>query len=298
MKITPYINRDKTPTVLCLGWFDSVHRGHKKIIESAKKLCSENGARLCVLTFLNDENFLLQKNGSLVFTFSERVSILQKEGVSEVIYAVFTREFASKPPLDFLNEICDNRLIAGFLCGSDYRFGFMGKGDVELLSEFCSSKNLPLKVCDFERDELGEKISTGKIKQLLACGKIELVNSLLGDRYFITGKVVRGRMQGNKLGFPTANVLLPESKAKLKSGVYSTSAIIDGREYKAVTNVGTAPTFDFDKEVIETHVIDFSGDLYSKEITVYFNGFIRDIVKFESKEQLIKQLEKDVMVVK
>ncbi len=298
MKITPYNQKNDNKTVLCLGWFDSVHEGHKCIINNAKELCKESGLNLAVLTFKNDNNFLLLKNSELVFDFEERLSILKNLGVNEVLYATFNAEFASKTPLDFLNEICNNRPIAGFVCGSDYRFGCNGTGDVALLKRFCELKDITLKVCPFEKDFNGEKISTGTIKQLLVNGEIKKANQLLGHNFFITGEVVKGRRQGSMLGFPTANVLLSETKIKFKRGVYSTTVEVDSKKFKAITNFGTAPTFEYSKDVIECHILDFNGDLYGKKITVYFNSFIREIKKFNSKEELVKQLQDDVKVIK
>ena len=299
MKVTNFNTACKTtPIVLCLGWFDSIHKGHKKIISSAKSLCEKTNASLAVLTFLTDENCLLLKKMQQVFEFEERLCLLEKQGVNEVIYVNFNQQFANKKPIEFLNELCDNRLIAGFVCGEDYKFGKNAEGDINLLINYCKQKNLSLEITDFEIDESGEKISTNKIKNLLLNGNVKRANELLQGEFFVSGEVVKGRMQGRTLGFPTANIILSENKIKFKRGVYSTVTEVDGVRYKSLTNYGSAPTFDFGKDLIETHLLNFNGDLYGKKITVYFKDFIREIIKFENKNQLIEQLQKDLKVIK
>lgn len=299
MKVTNFNSACKiTPIVLCLGWFDSIHKGHKKIINSAKILCEKTNANLAVLTFLTDENCMILKKMQQVFEFDERVILLEKQGVNEVICVNFNQEFANKNPVEFLDELCDNRLIAGFVCGKDYKFGKNAEGDINLLINYCKQKKLSFEIIDFETDETGDKISTNKIKNLLLSGNVKKVNQLLQGEFFVSGEVVQGRKQGRTLGFPTANIILSENKIKFKRGVYSTVTEVDGVLYKSFTNYGSAPTFDFCKDIIETHLLNFSGDLYGKKITVYFKDFIREIIKFESKQQLIEQLQNDLKVIK
>lgn len=298
MKISSFESKGTKSTVLCLGWFDSVHVGHRSIIESAKQLCLKLNANLAVLTFVNDETFSINKNARLVYDFEERISILKNQGVNEVICSVFNSDFAKKTPLDFLSEICDNRPIAAFVCGSDYTFGKDGLGNITLLKNFCEQRNIQLKVCSFKTDLNGAKVSTGEIKRLLVEGKIELANELLGDDFFFCGTVVKGRMQGRTIGFPTANVILSQSKINFKRGVYASYVIIDGKKYKAITNIGTAPTFHYDKEIAECHILDFCGDLYGKKLTVYLKKYVRDVKKFDSVNSLKEQLQKDIEVIK
>jgi riboflavin kinase/FMN adenylyltransferase len=144
----------------------------------------------------------------------------------------------------------------------------------------------------------GEKISSGKIKRLLGDGEIQKANVLLGEEFFLQGKVVKDRQVGRKIGFPTANIPYPQDKYPLKIGVYETRTVVDGKEYKGITNYGARPTFDNDKVVTETYLDGFSGDLYGKELKVHFVRRLRDVQKFESVDALKKQLKYDVRCIR
>ena len=297
MKVTPFINADKTPTLLCLGEFDSLHLGHKSIIQTAKQR-STNGQNLAVLTFKNDASEITNKKSGLVFTFEERLKIFEELGVDEVIYIEFDQNFANILPEVFLNSIFESRDICALFCGSDYRFGARASGNVNYLKSVCESKKIPLYICDFLLDASGKKISTAQIKNELASGNIKLVNEYLGTNFFVSGKVIEGRKVGRKLGFPTANILLSSEKFKFKRGVYACTVIIDGKKYRAITNVGTQPTFEQTGEVVECFINGYSGNLYNSELKIYFDEFIREIKKFDSIEQLIDQLNQDLKVIK
>lgn len=294
MKVTFFDEKTNDPIVLCLGSFDSIHKGHQKIINFANEIKLKYNAKSAVFTYANDLGLIPGKKGGLVFTYEERLLRLQEFCVDEVCVAKFTKDFADLSPKEFLSKLCDNRAIGALICGNDFKFGKNATGDTTFLKEFCLAKKIPLYVCDFELDDFGNKISTSTIKELLAKGDICKVNKLLGKDYFVTGVVEKGREVGRTLGFPTANISLPKEKFLLKSGVYATYVFINGKKYNALTNVGTAPTFSINKYLIEAHVLGFNGDLYGEKLTVYFTSFIRDIKKFDSKEQLISQLESDL----
>ncbi|MBR3864831.1 MAG: riboflavin biosynthesis protein RibF [Clostridia bacterium] len=298
MKVSPFNQKTTNPVVMCLGAFDSVHIGHKSLIKKAQELKAKYLADLCVFTFNNDHSVFASKFLGEVFTFEERLVRLENMVVDEVCEAKMSPEFASLSPKEFLTQLIDNRHIRAFVCGKDFKFGKNAKGNVELLKEFCNKKNIDLFVCDFVTDNLGNKIATTTIKEHLVNGEIISANNLLGDKYFISGKVVEGRRVGRTLGFPTANIEFSPTKLRPKSGVYLTEVIIDNKKYGAITNVGSAPTFNQENCLIETHIKNFSGDLYEKKLTVYFCDYIRPIMKFSTKEELINQLNEDLKVIK
>lgn len=297
MIIAPYGKKDGEPSVICLGGFDSLHRGHRAIIKRAGELKTRFSAKLVVMTF-GEESFGIDKFKNVVFTFDERMDILQKLGADEVIVAEYTPDFIKKSALDFLNELADNRLIAGLICGKDYTFGACGQGNVNLLARFCSEKGIYFETVDFVTDETGEKISTMKIKQALSCGDVKRAGEYLGAAFFIDGVVVKGRQVGRTIGFPTANVCPGEKKIALKAGVYATTVQTGGKSYRAITNYGSAPTFGVEKTVIESFLDVFNGDLYGKKIRINFDFYIRDIKKFQSAEQLDSQLCEDLKVIR
>ncbi len=298
MKIIPFNIKTQNAVVMCLGAFDSVHLGHKSLLKKAQDLKDRYSANISVFTFNNDHSIFASKLLGEVFTFEERLLRLENMLVDEVCEAQMNEAFASLSPMQFLNQLADNRHIRAFICGKDFKFGKNAQGNVELLKEFCVKNNIDLFVCDFVTDEQGNKIATTTIKEHLSKGEIAFVNKLLGDKYFVMGKVIEGRKVGRTLGFPTANLQFSPTKMKPKSGVYLTEVYIDNKWYTALTNVGNAPTFNEKNCLIESYIKDFSGDLYGKTLKIYFCDYIRPIIKFSSKEELINQLNKDLQVIK
>ena len=291
MVIYSFEETTENAIVLCLGGFDSIHKGHKLLIDYANEIKARYGASSAVFTY--DDQFC-KPNESVVFTYNERLLRLERAGVDEVCVASFTAEFANLSPEDFLLKLINKRKISAFVCGNDFRFGKKAQGNVDFLQEFCNKHGIPLFVRSFAVDETGEKISTSTIKNCLNIGLIEKVNLDLGDRYFIDGVVEEGRKMGRKLGFPTANISFEKNKLLPKAGVYATTVFINGKEYRAITNLGSAPTFNVEKYLLECHVDGYNGDLYSQRLTVYFDKYLRDIKKFENCELLIKQLNEDL----
>ena len=298
MLIDEFKSKSNKPTILCLGGFDSIHSGHVSLIEHALSLKKTLGGVVAVTLFCYDENILEKKSGGEVFTFSERVSILENLGVDEVIRIDFNEKFSKLTPLEFLNELCDNRPISQVICGSDFKFGVFGSGDVKYLTDYFKSKNVGVAVVPFVLNNSGEKISTTQVKEALAAGDVRKCFTEFKVKYFIEGEVVLGRQDGRKIGFPTANIIPPKDKFPIKSGVYACTVYINGKKYRAISNLGEAPTFGVKKRVLECYIDGFSGDLYGKTLAVYFDDFIRDIQKFDSVEQLKIQLEKDLSVIR
>ena len=179
------------------------------------------------------------------------------------------------------------------VCGEDYTFGKNREGTAEYLQNFCLNNGIVCRIAPILYAH-GEKISSTLIKKLLSEGNVKTANALIGGKYFISGKVLHGRAVGRTIGFPTLNVEIPPQKAPLKTGVYATETIIDGKRYKSVTNYGSAPTFDETKVLSETFVTGFNADIYGKEVIVEFIGYLREDVKFDSVESLKKQLDEDV----
>ncbi|MBO4262346.1 MAG: riboflavin biosynthesis protein RibF [Clostridia bacterium] len=278
--------------VVALGYFDCLHKGHREIISAAKKIAAALGAKTLMFTFDDDASGFYGKVGGSVYTLSERISAAESLGVDGVISATFDEEFRSTTAEDFIEKLLRVYEIKGFVCGFDYTFGRGGAGDAKTLRRICSDKGVLLEVVD-EITSGGEKISTTAIKKHLSEGNVAAANELLGDRYFIEGKVVRDRGVGRTLGFPTANVNIPPEKFRIKSGVYKTHTVIDGKEYASVTNYGSRPTFELLETLAETYIDGFDGDIYGKTIRVYFEGYIRPVIKFDTVDELIERLNKD-----
>ena len=279
--------------ILALGYFDSIHIGHRKIIEKTVALSKKYGVKPALFSFDGDLAKFLGKPSGQVFTKTEKETILNKLGIDLIVYAPISKEYLSMSKTEFLQQLNDKYDIVGYVCGDDFTFGAKAQGNTNDLTDYSITHNQFLEVIS-EVSYDKKRVSTTRIKDLLSLGDIKSVNQLLGDDYFISGKVISGRGDGTKIGLPTANLSINAEKYKIKLGVYGGYVYIDGIKYKTVINYGNAPTFDFDKTVLEAFIVDFNGDLYGKEITLYFTDYLRDIIKFSSIDELVIQIEKDI----
>jgi riboflavin kinase/FMN adenylyltransferase len=292
------LDKEKMPTVLALGYFDSVHVGHRKVIEKAKEYAVSHGAMLTVVTFGGNLRAVLSgAQDKTVYLTKERKELLKQAGADEVYFAPVSANFLSKGKLAYLNMLNKKYKVICYVCGDDYRFGKSGKGNTQDIVRYAKSHNQHSIILDIEKD-CGKKISTSYIKELLTSGNVKKANRLLGIPYFVTGKVFEDRKVGRDLGFPTLNVKIDSEKHSLKNGVYSGHIYIDGKKHKTIINYGCRPTFDLCEKLVEAHVLDFNGNLYGKEVKLYFDEFMRDIQKFLSADELKNQLQKDLNAIK
>lgn len=292
------LDKNLQPTVIALGYFDSVHLGHQNLIKLAKEYAEKNGCTLTVFTFLGDVKAKLNlTDDKSVYLPCEREQFIRDLGADNIYFAPITKTFLSTGKLAFLNGLNKKFNIKCYFSGKDYTFGAKGKGDVKYLTEYAKKHGQNHVVVD-TFTYLGEKISTTRVKSALAGGDLVLANKLLGRNYSVSGTVVSDRQVGKKIGFPTANVLCNDEKFMLKNGVYSGKVKIDDKIYTAIINYGSRPTYQLNNKVIEAHIIDFSGDIYGRNITIEFVDFMREILKFDSEQSLKEQLKKDLLKIK
>ena len=282
---------DKTKCVIALGYFDGVHLGHKKVIQTARKIADESGAKLLVFSFGGNLRSKLKcGEGTFIFDKEERKRIYLSLKADEVLFAPVNATFLSKGKRAFLNFINKRYNICHYVCGKDYRFGKLGKGNVADIIKYAKEKKQQVEIV-VEIDNV--RVSSTLVKEYLKKGEIKKANKILSEDYSITAKVVSGRKMGKILGFPTANFNLEEARHKLKLGFYSGRVIIEKKEYKTIINYGNCPTFNQDNVLVETHILGYEGNLYGKKLTVYFTDYLREIQKFSSKEELLAQIQKD-----
>ena len=267
---------------MLLGGFDGLHVGHRRLLSRAK----QSGFPVGVMTIIGG------KEGN-IFTFTERERIFKACGADFVFELPFD-EIKNMSPTEFLNFLIEEFHPALFVCGEDFHFGAGALGTPEMIKTSTQVRVEILSLVEMG----GEKISSRRIKELLCKGEVEKANALLGEEFFLCGRVEKDRQVGRTIGFPTANIPYPKDKFPLKEGVYETKTRIDGKEYKGITNYGARPTFDNDKVVTETYLDGFSGDLYGKELTVRFVRYLRGVEKFDGAEALKNQLEKDIQRVR
>lgn len=278
--------------VYALGLFDSMHKGHRELIEEGKKLANKLNTELCVVTFDDDLCGLLSKTSKEVYLLREREEIISSLGINSIEVLPGSKEFLQTDKIEFLKFLSDFN-PAGFVVGRDYKFGRYAAGDADLLKEYFSDKGVKVAVCPLKLFN-GEKISTTEIKLLLSEGKIEEANYLLDAPFFFTGTVVEGLKNGRKLGLPTANIDFDARKFIPKEGVYMTKTIVDGRSFLSVTNIGMHPTINTEKANLESHILDFDGDIYKKNIKIEFYKYIRGVIRFKNADELKAQIANDV----
>ena len=196
------------------------------------------------------------------------------------------------PWVDFLDMLRAFQGAAGFVCGEDFRFGHKGQGNAGLLEGYCRERGLPCVVVS-DRTIDGIRVSSTYIRQQLETGDMATAVKFLGHPHVLTGTVVHGKALGRKLGVPTANLRLPEGLAVPKFGVYACRCLIGGKAYPAVTNIGTRPTVEGQGITVEPWILDYTGDLYDREITLEFLYFLRPEMKFPTLEALQAEIRRN-----
>lgn len=293
------VNETRFETAIALGNFDGIHMGHQGLIKAMILKSKELGLKPSVLLFQNHTKMTLEGKGpQLLTTLEQKYSVLEDLGV-EIIYTMeFNEQIMKLTPEEFVRDILVNKInIKAVIIGTDYRFGHKASGDANLLKELGNKYGFQVTILDPVYID-GNKVSSTLIRELLSKGDLEAVKLLLGREYTLTGKVVGGKKIGKTMGYPTANIELVYNSVIPKNGVYSTRTIVDGKTYLSATSVGFNPTFKEDSLKIETHILDFNGDLYGKVIRLVFVKYLRDELKFENIEELKKQIDKDIFQVK
>jgi riboflavin kinase/FMN adenylyltransferase len=286
------------PCVATVGFFDGVHIGHRFLMEELKKIASAQHLKSVVVTFDQHPRKVLNADfqPKLLTTLEERLFQIGSTGVDACVVLNFTREMSLLSARDFLKEVLHDQLnVQTLLVGHDHRFGHNREDG---LSEYIRyGEEFGIKVIEAQRfaTEDMPHISSSVIRRALLDGDVETANRLLTYEYSFEGKVVNGFKVGHKIGFPTAN-LIPLSEEKLIPGVgvYAVRARCNEKRFKAMMDIGYRPTFgDDNKLTIEVHIIDFDEDIYQKNIRIDFIRRLRDEIKFDTVEELIKQLYRD-----
>ena len=280
---------EATKYIFALGFFDGVHLGHQALLAQCCSLAESLDAVPAAITFdAHPQSLFMDRPPVLLSTEADRRRLLHHYGIKVVHTLPVTQETMAMAWEEFLERLLELGAV-GFACGDDFRFGHMGRGNAEKLREFCAQRGLP---CVVVAEQLlnGKRISSTLIRSRIDSGDMESATKYLGHPHVLTGTVVRGQQIGRKLGFPTANLLIPPAVAVPKFGVYACRAVVDGKSYPAVTNVGTRPTVAGTGVTVEPWIRDFSGDLYDRQIRVEFYRFLRPEMKFPDLEALRQEI--------
>ncbi len=285
--------------VLTLGNFDGVHTGHKKVISNVIKKAEKINAPSVVFTFQPHPLKVIKPKSSppLLLTPEDKASYIEELGIKVLVLARFTKELAATHPHEFIEElIVDTLDPKEVVVGHDFSFGRKKSGTIDNLKKL--GNELGFKVTVIKACTKNKMIvSSSLIRELISTGEVHKAHALLGRSYSITGKVVRGMDLGKKIGYPTANISTKNEMIP-PAGVYAVKVeILTGRktkEFVGVTHIGAAPTFKRRRRFIETHILDFEGDLYGKVIRINFHKHLRNIERFESETELKGQIIKDI----
>ena len=284
------------PTVVTLGVFDGLHLGHQLVMKTVVDRARAIGAVPTVITFEPHPRAVLHPESAppLLQTFDQKIEALGVLGIEQTIVIHFDKAFSQIRATDFLREVVVGRLQAKEVyLGRGFFFGHNREGNIGLLRTV--SQELGFFADEVPEVRLrGKRIGSTRIRELLLAGRVNLARRMLGRPYGVEGPVVRGDERGARLGFPTAN-LHPHNRVIPRTGVYVTATLIEGQWRRSVTNIGTRPTFgDSRGSSIETHIINWSGDLYGDVVRVRFLYRLRDEKKFGGIDELQRQIGYDV----
>lgn len=283
-------------TVLTLGTFDGVHKGHRAILEKLVLAGKAHGCETVVLTFFPHPRMVLQQSNDikLLNTMQEKAMLLESFGIDNLIVHPFDHTFSRLTAEDFVKDILVGRLnIAEIIIGYDHRFGRNRTATIDDLIFF--GERYGFGVSQISATEINEvSVSSTKIRNALAEGNVAVANSFLGYPYFLTGTVAKGRQLGRTIGYPTANIDIKEEYKLIPAiGAYVASATVSGRKIAGMMNIGHNPTVGSEKLAIEIHLFDFDDDIYDASIQVSLHARLRSEIKFESVDALRRQLSED-----
>ena len=296
----PHLTMDEAfgPSVVAIGNFDGVHCGHRRVIETAKRLAGERGLDDLVFTFVEHPRTVLRPDAPvpLLTPWNEKVERLSATGVGATIAAHFTADLAQLSPEAFVERILLGQLNAkAVVTGFNFRFGHRQAGSPELLKELGEKHGFHVEiVTPIEED--GGVVSSSRLRELVATGAIESANEMLCYPYTLTGTVIHGDKRGRTIGFPTANLEVNREKLLPAYGVYACRVTVGDTVLPGIVNIGQRPTFDPPKLMIEAHIFDWSGDIYGETIAVSLVSRIRAEQAFPSVDALIAQIKADCRV--
>lgn len=291
---------EDAPIVLALGFFDGIHKGHQKVIQTAKAMAESHGYKLAVMSFNQHPSVIFQgvSPGSIRYLSPEsrKVELLEELGVDLFYIVNFTKEFACLTPQEFVDQYIVGLHTKIVVAGFDYTYGKRDIANMRVLPQYSKNRFTIITIPE-QRNSKG-KISSTAIRAALLNGNVAEANKLFGYDYEMDGKVVHGFGRGGKkLGYPTANIEVSNDTFLLKNGVYIVEMDVDGTWIPGMASIGFNPTFnDVKKITIEVHLLDFNEDIYDKKVKVKWLYYLRDELKFDSLDALMVQLKEDELM--
>jgi riboflavin kinase/FMN adenylyltransferase len=299
MQIVRHLNESEwklASAVLTLGNFDGLHLGHRALIEGAVADATSLAVPSVAMTFEPHPLKVLapERAPKLILSHKDKLRILQSFAVSIVAVQPFDRNFANLEAEDFVRNLLVGRLKAKKIwVGRDFRFGRGRKAGVEELMRWGSQYGFEVAAVE-PVVVAGERVSSSRIRQLLADGRVDKAKSMLGRYHFVSGRVVEGLRRGRQLGYPTANIA-SRTEVLPQDGIYATIFHIGARSLLSVSSIGRNPTFGEGPRTVESYIMEFDDDIYGQEVSLSFVERLRAEAKFESVAGLIAQIDQDVV---
>jgi riboflavin kinase / FMN adenylyltransferase len=294
VQINSSLDQILTPTAIALGNFDGIHRGHLEVIRPVLAV-NEPAIYKTVVTFdPHPQQFFTGQPRQLLTPHQERAMILEQLGIQQLILLPFDRELVKLSPQEFVDQILNDRLQAKFVSvGEDFRFGNQRTGAAVDLVTLTAKIGINTRITPLELN-VEQRISSSQIRAALLAADLQLTHTLLGRHYSIVGTVINGQEIGRSIGFPTANLKYPPEKFLPRQGVYCVRVDTpDAKQVPGVMNIGKRPTVDGVNTTIEVHLLDWEGNLYGQQLTIYLHQFLRSEQKFPSLTALTDQIQAD-----
>ena len=283
------------PSMVTIGVFDGLHRGHQYLIRSLVAEAHERGLLAGVMTFHPHPDEVLHgsKRRYYLTTVEERAALLASMGVDYLVTHPFNREVMKVRAADFVDQLVTHMRLKCLWVGADFALGHKREGNVAFLTARGAEKGFDVRAIPLVDSE-GDVVSSTNIRAALLEPDLASASNWLGRSYSVQGEVVHGMKRGRQLGFPTANLQIPESKLIPANGVYAGWATLNGQRYMAATNVGYSPTFGNTDVTVEAFLLDFNQEIYGQQMTLTFEKYLRPEMKFNGLEALIAQMTQDV----
>lgn len=283
------------PTVVTVGMFDGVHRGHQYLIQRLKEAAARKGCASAVITFTNHPRSVMRPDTHvpLLNTPEDRLRLISEQGVDLVVPLSFTLEFSYLRAREFVQVLIQSLNMKGLVVGPDFAFGYQREGTAEVLADLGEELGFTVEVVHpLTLEDIA--VSSTEARNCVEAGDLAHAATILGRPFTISGFVVEGDKRGRAIGFPTANVAVQPGCIVPAHGVYATWTLADGRAHPSATNIGVRPTFGGGARQIETHLLDYNGDLYNAKLWVAFTRKLRNEQSFSGIESLVEQLRRDV----
>lgn len=284
------------PSMVTIGVFDGVHRGHQHLIRSLTAEAHASGRLAVALTFFPHPDIVLRKLTGRYYltTPDQRARLMTDLGIDYVVTLPFNDELRQIRAADFVDQLLEHLHLESLWVGSDFAMGYKREGNVEFLRAQGEQKGFTLKVIDLLMTDHAA-ISSTAIRELLLEGRVGEARDLLGRSYSLTGEVVHGEKRGRQIGYPTANIDVWSEQVIPANGIYAGWALVGDERFMAMTNVGVRPTFDGTNVTVEAYLLDFDRDLYGQQLTFTFEKYMRPEAKFTTIPDLIARIDQDVI---